>query len=107
MFSFYLFLNKDMQSLEKLLRDAIIYGQPRSRRAWRKIIILVEGIYRYVCFRNISTLYHFWGQNDVLIIDLGIWKKAEMNGVYNNILSDLIKLLIFIQLVPCGITHFS
>ncbi|XP_035408810.1 serine palmitoyltransferase 3 isoform X3 [Cygnus olor] len=35
----------DMQSLEKLLRDAIIYGQPRSRRAWRKIIILVEGIY--------------------------------------------------------------
>lgn len=30
-----------------------------------------------------------------------------MNGVYNNILSDLIKLLIFIQLVPCGITHFS
>lgn len=38
-----------MQNLEKLLRDAIIYGQPRSRRAWRKIIILVEGIYRYVC----------------------------------------------------------
>ncbi|XP_071596362.1 serine palmitoyltransferase 3 isoform X3 [Heliangelus exortis] len=35
----------DMQSLEKLLREAIIYGQPRSRRAWRKIIILVEGIY--------------------------------------------------------------
>ncbi|OXB57741.1 hypothetical protein ASZ78_006699 [Callipepla squamata] len=35
----------DMQSLEKLLRDAIIYGQPRSHRAWKKIIILVEGIY--------------------------------------------------------------
>lgn len=38
-----------MQSLEKLLRDAIIYGQPRTHRAWRKIIILVEGIYRYAC----------------------------------------------------------
>ncbi|KAB0352439.1 hypothetical protein FD754_017296, partial [Muntiacus muntjak] len=35
----------DMQSLEKLLRDAVIYGQPRTRRAWRKILILVEGIY--------------------------------------------------------------
>lgn len=36
-----------MQSLEKLLRDAVIYGQPRIRRAWKKILILVEGIYRY------------------------------------------------------------
>ncbi|KAJ8794915.1 hypothetical protein J1605_018769 [Eschrichtius robustus] len=35
----------DMQSLEKLLRDAVIYGQPRTRRAWKKILILVEGIY--------------------------------------------------------------
>lgn len=45
-----------MQSLEKLLRDAIVYGQPRSRRAWRKIIILVEGIYRYVHFRLVSAV---------------------------------------------------
>lgn len=37
-----------MQSLEKLLKDAVIQGQPRSRRAWKKILILVEGIYRYV-----------------------------------------------------------
>ncbi|PKU41941.1 serine palmitoyltransferase 3 [Limosa lapponica baueri] len=40
-----IFKHNNMQSLENLLRDAIIYGQPRSRRAWRKIIILVEGIY--------------------------------------------------------------
>ncbi|NWJ02676.1 SPTC3 palmitoyltransferase, partial [Crypturellus undulatus] len=40
-----IFKHNNMQSLESLLRDAIIYGQPRSRRAWRKIIILVEGIY--------------------------------------------------------------
>ncbi|KAM9271656.1 serine palmitoyltransferase 3 [Morus bassanus] len=40
-----IFKHNNMQSLEKLLRDAVIYGQPRSRRAWRKIIILVEGIY--------------------------------------------------------------
>ncbi|XP_064302833.1 serine palmitoyltransferase 3 isoform X1 [Phalacrocorax carbo] len=40
-----IFKHNNMQSLEKLLRDAVVYGQPRSCRAWRKIIILVEGIY--------------------------------------------------------------
>ncbi|XP_020022219.1 serine palmitoyltransferase 3 isoform X2 [Castor canadensis] len=39
------FKHNNMQSLEKHLRDAIIYGQPRTRRAWKKILILVEGIY--------------------------------------------------------------
>ncbi|OBS58944.1 hypothetical protein A6R68_09931, partial [Neotoma lepida] len=34
-----------VQSLEKLLREAIINGQPRTGRAWRKILILVEGVY--------------------------------------------------------------
>ncbi|XP_058535680.1 serine palmitoyltransferase 3 [Ochotona princeps] len=39
------FKHNNMQNLEKLLRDAIIHGQPRTHRAWRKILILVEGIY--------------------------------------------------------------
>ncbi|XP_039176407.1 serine palmitoyltransferase 3 isoform X1 [Crotalus tigris] len=39
------FKHNNMQSLEKLLKDAVIQGQPRSRRAWKKILILVEGIY--------------------------------------------------------------
>lgn len=37
-----------MQSLEKQLRDAIVHGQPRTRRPWKKILIVVEGIYRCV-----------------------------------------------------------
>lgn len=36
----------DMQSLEKMLRDAVCSGQPRTRRPWKKILIMVEGIYR-------------------------------------------------------------
>nr|XP_045372903.1 serine palmitoyltransferase 3 isoform X2 [Camelus bactrianus] len=40
-----IFKHNNMQSLEKLLRDAVIYGQPRTHRAWKKILILVEGIY--------------------------------------------------------------
>ncbi|XP_003788058.1 serine palmitoyltransferase 3 [Otolemur garnettii] len=40
-----IFKHNNTESLEKLLRDAVIYGQPRTRRAWKKILILVEGIY--------------------------------------------------------------
>ena len=31
--------------MEKVLRDAIVSGQPRTRRPWKKIVIIVEGIY--------------------------------------------------------------
>uniref|UniRef100_A0A672PMS7 serine C-palmitoyltransferase n=1 Tax=Sinocyclocheilus grahami TaxID=75366 RepID=A0A672PMS7_SINGR len=39
------FKHNNMQSLEKLLRDAIVHGQPRTHRPWKKILVLVEGIY--------------------------------------------------------------
>ncbi|XP_054262753.1 serine palmitoyltransferase 2 [Macrosteles quadrilineatus] len=39
------FKHNNMASLEKHLRDAIIHGQPRTRRPWKKIIIMVEGIF--------------------------------------------------------------
>ncbi|XP_062406856.1 serine palmitoyltransferase 2b [Sardina pilchardus] len=39
------FKHNNMQSLEKLLRDAVVHGQPRTHRPWKKILILVEGIY--------------------------------------------------------------
>ena len=35
-----------MDYLEKELRKAIIGGQPRTHRPWKRIFILVEGIYR-------------------------------------------------------------
>lgn len=31
--------------LEQVLREAISEGQPRTHRAWKKIIVVVEGIY--------------------------------------------------------------
>ncbi len=34
-----------MRQLETVLRDLIIQGQPRTHRPWKKIIIIVEGIY--------------------------------------------------------------
>ena len=38
----------DMKSLENVLRRAVTEGQPRRLRSWRKILILLEGVYRWV-----------------------------------------------------------
>lgn len=35
----------DPQDLEKVLRDSIVEGQPRTHRPWKRITIVVEGIY--------------------------------------------------------------
>lgn len=35
----------DVRCLEKLLREAVVYGQPRTRRPWKKILIVVEGVF--------------------------------------------------------------
>lgn len=37
--------HNDMKDLEKLLRDAISQGQPRTHRPWKKILVVVEGIF--------------------------------------------------------------
>lgn len=34
-----------MACLEEALRYAVVYGQPRTRRPWKKILIVVEGVY--------------------------------------------------------------
>lgn len=39
------FDHNNVAQCEKLVRDAIIHGQPRTHRPWRKIMIIVEGVY--------------------------------------------------------------
>eukprot|EP00058_Branchiostoma_floridae_P027700 XP_002613191.1 hypothetical protein BRAFLDRAFT_73113 [Branchiostoma floridae] len=39
------FKHNDIEDVERKLREAILNGQPRTHRAWRKILIIVEGIY--------------------------------------------------------------
>lgn len=39
------FKHNDMNDLEKLLRNQIAQGQPKTHRPWKKIIIAVEGLY--------------------------------------------------------------
>ena len=39
------FKHNNVDNLEKILRKALIQGHPRTRRAWKKVLIVVEGVY--------------------------------------------------------------
>eukprot|EP00484_Ammonia_sp_Unknown_P028316 CAMPEP_0197027390 /NCGR_PEP_ID=MMETSP1384-20130603/7301_1 /TAXON_ID=29189 /ORGANISM="Ammonia sp." /LENGTH=496 /DNA_ID=CAMNT_0042456225 /DNA_START=141 /DNA_END=1631 /DNA_ORIENTATION=- len=39
------FQHDDMDELERIVRRSIIEGQPRTHRPWKKILIVVEGVY--------------------------------------------------------------
>lgn len=39
------FKHNDMKDLESKLREAIAQGQPRTHRPWKKILVVVEGLY--------------------------------------------------------------
>lgn len=39
------FKHNDVKHLEQILRESVLYGKPRSRRPWNKILVIVEGIY--------------------------------------------------------------
>lgn len=39
------FKHNDMDALEKLIREQIVLGQPKTSRPWKKIIICVEGLF--------------------------------------------------------------
>ena len=39
------FKHNDTEDLENVVRESIIRGQPRTHRPWKKITIIVEGIY--------------------------------------------------------------
>jgi hypothetical protein len=39
------FKHNDIGSLENVIRDAISQGQPKTHRPWKKILVIVEGLY--------------------------------------------------------------
>lgn len=40
-----MFKHNDISSLESVLREAISQGQPKTHRPWKKILVIVEGLY--------------------------------------------------------------
>lgn len=59
------FCHNDADDLEQILREAIVYGQPRTRRPWNRILVVVEGIYsmegEYCDLRNVVTVCKKYG----------------------------------------------
>ena len=39
------FKHNDMEDLESKISNAVVFGQPRTHRPWKKILIIVEGVY--------------------------------------------------------------
>ena len=39
------FAHNDVDSLEAVIRSAVARGQPRTRRPWKKVLVVVEGVY--------------------------------------------------------------
>jgi serine palmitoyltransferase len=40
-----MFKHNSMKSFENLLREVISQGQPKTHRPWKKILVIVEGLY--------------------------------------------------------------
>lgn len=40
-----MYKHNDMKDLEKLLREVISQGQPKTHRPWKKILVIVEGLF--------------------------------------------------------------
>jgi len=53
------FEHNDTRKLERLLRDAVAYGQPRTHRPWKKIVIVVEGTFTHSAFVFIYLFFFF------------------------------------------------
>jgi len=60
-----IFAHNDMEALENILKKAVLMGQPRSRRPFRKVVVVVEGIYsmegEYANLRAIVALCKKYG----------------------------------------------
>lgn len=59
------FRHNDTEHLEEILKEAIVMGQPRTRRPWKRIMVIVEGIYsmegEYCDLRNVVRVCKQYG----------------------------------------------
>jgi serine palmitoyltransferase len=60
-----IFHHNDVKHLESILREAVVMGQPRTRRPWKKILVVLEGIFsmegEYCDLRNIVHVCKLYG----------------------------------------------
>jgi serine palmitoyltransferase len=69
------FKHNDMNALETLLREVISQGQPRTHRPWKKILVIVEGLYSMegsLC--NIPQVLELKRRYKVSLTHLSYWR---------------------------------
>jgi hypothetical protein len=74
-----------MKDLEKKLRAAIVHGHLRTNRPWKKIIIVVEGVYRLVNTK-VRWVVDFWTRTFYL------FSMLSFNLTYRMLLFDYLDL---------------
>lgn len=68
------FKHNDMKDLEKLLRECISQGQPRTHRPWKKILLVVEGLYSMEgSLANIPAIMEL--KKRYKVSGFGVWKS--------------------------------
>ena len=94
------FRHNDPVHLEQVVRKAIIDGQPRTHRPWNKILIVVEGIYRYVFFEEIRESH---GILTMGFIFFAVWKekfwpclKLSISRTSTIVISTLMRLIVLV-----------
>ena len=59
------FRHNDSNDLDQILKEAIVLGQPRTRRPWKRVMVIVEGIYsmegEYCDLRNVVRVCKKYG----------------------------------------------
>jgi len=82
----------DMKSLENILKSSVVQGQPRTHRPWKKILIIVEGVYRYALnLFSLKKVKNNWNSDTHLfkedaaecIIEGWSVKNKQMNELMN------------------------
>ena len=70
------------EGARRSFEEAIAYGRPRTRRPWRKILVMVEGIYSMegeICdLKNISKVAKKYKAY------LSVWKSISVSGAPDN-----------------------
>lgn len=71
----------DMKDLERILRDSIVKGQPRTHRPWEKILIVVEGIYSMEGeILNLPGVVELKKKYNVRVFSLYSWSSSLSMG---------------------------
>jgi len=60
----------DMEDLERKLKQAVVHGQPRTHRPWKKILLVVEGVYRYKIYKEKKNMLLYVFKNHNLLQSL-------------------------------------